>query len=110
MRSQHDRSWRSHFSHCHNTHYAGNLKFYLSLDLIGSMVEHCIYHNNMHSGELIVFILLLFGSAFFSGTELALMSVPFHKINTRIKKGNKTALMLKKLKENSDRLLVTILI
>lgn len=64
----------------------------------------------MHSGELIVFIFLLFGSAFFSGTELALMNIPFHKINTRIKKGNKTALMLKKLKENSDRLLVTILI
>ena len=64
----------------------------------------------MHSGELILFILLLCGSAFFSATELALMNVPFHKINTRIKKWNKTALLLKKLKENSDRLLVTILI
>lgn len=38
------------------------------------------------------------------------MNIPFHKINTHIKKWNKTALMLKKLKENSDRLLVTILI
>jgi len=64
----------------------------------------------MNSGEIIAFILLIFGSAFFSGTELALMSIPFHKINAWIKKGNKTALVLKRLKENNDRLLSTILI
>ena len=64
----------------------------------------------MHSGEIISFIVLIFGSAFFSGTEIALMNIPFHKINARIKKGNKRALLLKKIKNNSDRLLVTILI
>jgi len=64
----------------------------------------------MNSGEIIAFVLLIFGSAFFSGTELALMSIPFHKINARIKKGNKTALILQRLKNNNDRLLVTILI
>jgi putative hemolysin len=64
----------------------------------------------MNSGEIIIFVLLILGSAFFSGTEIALMNIPLHKINALIKKGNKTALLLKHLKNKSDRLLITILI
>ncbi len=64
----------------------------------------------MNFTEILAFVFLILWSAFFSWTELALMNIPFHKINALIKKWNKTALILKKLKNNSDRLLITILI
>ncbi|MFK7780065.1 MAG: hemolysin family protein [Candidatus Gracilibacteria bacterium] len=59
---------------------------------------------------VLIFIILFLLSAFFSGTELALMSLPQHKIDSLLK-GNKFGTKsLKKIKSNNDRLLITILI
>lgn len=49
-------------------------------------------------------------SAFFSGTELALMSLADHKIDSLIKSKKIGAKALQKIKKNNDRLLITILI
>ncbi|MCP4523438.1 MAG: HlyC/CorC family transporter [Candidatus Gracilibacteria bacterium] len=57
-----------------------------------------------------LFVILFLLSAFFSGTELALMSLPSHKIDALLKEGKIGSLSLKKIKENNDRLLITILI
>lgn len=57
-----------------------------------------------------IFILLFFLSAFFSWTELALMTLATHKVDALVKSWKFWALPLKKIKEKSDRLLITILI
>ena len=49
-------------------------------------------------------------SAFFSGTELALMSLADHKIDSLVKSKKIGAQALRTIKENNDRLLITILI
>jgi len=49
-------------------------------------------------------------SAFFSWTEIALMSLPKHKVESLLKQWVKWAKDLKYIKEHSDRLLITILI
>lgn len=59
---------------------------------------------------ILIFILLFFLSAFFSWTELALMTIANHKVEALIKWNKYWALTLKKIKENNDRLLITILI
>jgi len=60
--------------------------------------------------QILLFIVLFLLSAFFSGTELALMSLPEHKIDALLKEWRFWAKALKKIKQNSDRLLITILI
>jgi CBS domain containing-hemolysin-like protein len=57
-----------------------------------------------------LFVFLIFWSAFFSGTELALMSIPKHKLNSLFKMRKPWSRQLKKIKENNDRLLISILI
>jgi len=57
-----------------------------------------------------LFVLLFMLSAFFSWTELALMSMPDHKLKSLVKQKRLWSKALKKIKENSDRLLITILI
>jgi len=57
-----------------------------------------------------LFVVLFFLSAFFSGTELALMSLAEHKIESLLKQKKYWSKSLKKIKENNDRLLITILI
>lgn len=59
---------------------------------------------------ILLFLVLFLLSAFFSGTELALMSLPVHKIDSLIKQNKFWAKSLKKIKSNNDRLLITILI
>lgn len=59
---------------------------------------------------IIVFLVLFLLSAFFSGSETAFMSVPFHKVEAFLKQKRFWAKTLKKLKSNTDRLLITILI
>ncbi|MDP2091099.1 MAG: hemolysin family protein [Candidatus Gracilibacteria bacterium] len=59
---------------------------------------------------ILLFIVLFLLSAFFSGTELALMSLPSHKIDSLVKQGKYGAKSLKRIKQNNDRLLITILI
>jgi len=59
---------------------------------------------------ILLFIVLFMLSAFFSWTELALMSLPEHKIDSLLKNKKFGSKSLKKIKENNDRLLITILI
>lgn len=60
--------------------------------------------------SILLFIILFLLSAFFSGTELALMWLASHKVEALVKEGRFGAKSLKKIKENNDRLLITILI
>ena len=59
---------------------------------------------------ILLFIFLLFFSAFFSASEIAIMSLPSHIIEALLKKKKLWALTLQKLKNNTDKLLITILI
>ena len=60
--------------------------------------------------QLFIFIVLFLLSAFFSGTELALMSLAEHKVEALIKENKFWAKALEKILKNKDRLLITILI
>lgn len=60
--------------------------------------------------SIILFLLLFLLSAFFSGSELWLMALPHHKIDSFIKQRKSGAKSLQKIKAHSDRLLITILI
>ena len=59
---------------------------------------------------ILLFVVLFLLSAFFSGTELALMSLAEHKLDSLLKQDKFGSKSLKKIKENNDRLLITILI
>ena len=59
---------------------------------------------------ILIFVVLFILSGFFSGTELALMSLPSHKIDALVKEWKFWAKELKYIKERSDKLLITILI
>lgn len=59
---------------------------------------------------ILLFGVLLFFSAFFSGSEIAIMSLPSHAIDALVKKKRIWARTLQKLKQNTDKILITILI
>jgi len=60
--------------------------------------------------SILLFFLLFALSAFFSWSEIALISLPAHKVEALNKKWKHGAKILKKLKANNERLLITILI
>lgn len=60
--------------------------------------------------SIILFLLLFSLSAFFSWSEIALMSLANHKIDSFIKQRKAGAKSLKLLRSNPDKLLITILI
>jgi putative hemolysin len=60
--------------------------------------------------EVIILIILLFLSAFFSASETAFYSVDRYKVAKLIKKKVKGAVELQKLKKNQNKLLITILV
>lgn len=64
----------------------------------------------MWASEIILFIVLFLLSWFFSWSEIALMSLPKHKVDSLVKNKRFWAKQLKNLKENTDRLLILILI
>jgi putative hemolysin len=59
---------------------------------------------------LLIFLVLLFLSGFFSSAEIAMMSLTKLQIERMQKRGKKNAKLLAKLKENPHKLLETILI
>lgn len=59
---------------------------------------------------LITFIILIMLSAFFSGSEIAFMTTSKHAISSFVREKRFGAKSLEKIKENTDRLLITILI
>ncbi len=62
------------------------------------------------NGKIILFILCLLLSAFFSGSEVALISINQAKVRTLLDQHRKGAKALEQLKQNTDHLLITILI
>jgi putative hemolysin len=62
------------------------------------------------SSAIFLFIFCLLLSAFFSGSEVALISINQAKVRTLIDEERSGARALAKLKENADHLLITILI
>lgn len=59
---------------------------------------------------IITFLILFLLSAFFSASEIALMSLPQHKIDSLVKQNRFWARDLKILKSQNDKILITILI
>ena len=52
-----------------------------------------------------ILLLLLFLSAFFSGTETALMRLNRYKLKNQVRKGNKSAKILEKLLKEPEKLI-----
>ena len=59
---------------------------------------------------ILLILLLLMGSGFFSSSEIALFSLPTHQIDAMVERGERGAQAVKTLKEDPHRLLVTILV
>jgi CBS domain containing-hemolysin-like protein len=59
---------------------------------------------------IVLILLLLVGSGFFSSSEIALFSLPTHQIDAMVEQGLRGAQAVKSLKEDPHRLLVTILV
>jgi len=64
----------------------------------------------MFEGQIIVLLVLIILSAFFSGVETALMSVHTAKIRSALRKKKKGAEALSRIKHNPHKLIITILI
>ncbi|QLG26969.1 HlyC/CorC family transporter [Halorarum halophilum] len=60
-------------------------------------------------GVLLILILIM-GSGFFSSSEIALFSLPAHQVDAMVEEGKRGARVVKSLKEDPHRLLVTILV
>ena len=61
------------------------------------------------STQIIILVLLVLGSAYFSGTEAALMSVNRIRIKNAAGNGNKKASLVLKFTENFDKVISTLL-
>ncbi len=59
---------------------------------------------------IILFVVLLISSGFFASSEIALMSVPSHLVETFVKQKRTGASKLQWIKDRADILLITILI
>jgi putative hemolysin len=64
----------------------------------------------MDPSQYVLFIILFILSGFFSGTEIALMSLPSHKVESLLKQKLFWAKALFHIKSNTDKLLITILV
>lgn len=62
------------------------------------------------SGKILLFVICLLLSGFFSGSEVALISINQAKVRTLIEQKRRGSRALEKLKQNVDHLLITILI
>ncbi|WP_135664854.1 hemolysin family protein [Halorhabdus rudnickae] len=60
-------------------------------------------------GALMILFLIM-GSGFFSSSEIAMFSLPAHRIDPMVEQGMRGAKAVKALKDNPHRLLVTILV
>lgn len=60
--------------------------------------------------ELILLVVMIIASAFFSGLEIALFSLGRAHVRSLVERGIKGAITVARLKANPDRLLVTILV
>ena len=59
---------------------------------------------------ILMISLLIMGSGFFSSSEIALFSLPAHQVDAMVEEGKRGAQVVKSLKQDPHRLLVTILV
>ncbi|MWG36262.1 hemolysin family protein [Halomarina oriensis] len=59
---------------------------------------------------VLMILFLIMGSGFFSSSEIALFSLPAHQIDAMVEEGKRGARVVKSLKDDPHRLLVTILV
>ncbi len=59
---------------------------------------------------IFMILILIMGSGFFSSSEIALFSLPAHQIDAMVEEDKRGARVVKSLKEDPHRLLVTILV
>ncbi|WEL20157.1 hemolysin family protein [Halorhabdus sp. BNX81] len=59
---------------------------------------------------VLMILFLIMGSGFFSSSEIAMFSLPAHRIDPMVEKGLRGAKAIKSLKDDPHRLLVTILV
>ena len=60
--------------------------------------------------EILVFLLCILLSAFFSGSEVALLSITHAKVKTLLDRGGRRARILAELKRSPDHIIITVLI
>ncbi|MDD1666452.1 MAG: hemolysin family protein, partial [Methanomicrobiales archaeon] len=60
--------------------------------------------------ELLTFLLCIILSAFFSGSEVALLSITQSKVRTLLSRGGRSAQALAELKRSPDHIIITVLI
>ncbi|MDD1661130.1 MAG: hemolysin family protein [Methanomicrobiales archaeon] len=60
--------------------------------------------------EILLFFLCILLSAFFSGSEVALLSITHAKVKTLLAKGGRSAQALAELKRSPDHIIITVLI
>jgi CBS domain containing-hemolysin-like protein len=58
----------------------------------------------------VAILFLIFGSGFFSSSEIAMFSLPAHQVDAMVEQGKRGAEIVASLKEDPHRLLVTILV
>ena len=61
-------------------------------------------------GGILMILFLIMGSGFFSSSEIAMFSLPPHQVEAMVEQGKRGASVVKSLKEDPHRLLVTILV
>jgi CBS domain containing-hemolysin-like protein len=83
----------------------------------GGLLEYTVPAVGVELGQTVVtaigivlILLLLVGSGFFSSSEIALFSLPNHQIDAMVEQGLRGAQAVKSLKDDPHRLLVTILV
>ncbi len=64
----------------------------------------------MATTDIVIFFALLLGSAFFSGSESALTAVNAVRVQTLVKSGDRTAVILQRILEDRSRLISALLI
>jgi putative hemolysin len=78
----------------------------LQIDVLGAEVP-----KNVFAGIGVLIILVLIGlSGFFSSSEIAMFSLPAHRVEALVEEGRRGAETLRGLKRDPHRLLVTILV
>ena len=74
------------------------------------MIQGVIFLNTANMIQLIILLVLIALSAFFSSAETALTTVNLIRIKTLCEEGNKSAMRLQKVRNSSSKMLSTILI
>lgn len=86
------------------------IKYYNRKELRGICILPCKLYMDSSVGLILIIIVLIACSAFFSATETAYTSLNRIRIKNLVKEGNKKALLVDRLSENYDKLLSTILV